>query len=111
MKLIEQQHGAVKILRPDGPLTAEEADQFRTRSLQALKENLGRVVLDASDIPYIDSRGLECLDELADELGNTGQTLKLCAISKTLRQVLELTGLSSRFDHFEDANLAVRSFL
>ena len=111
MKLVEQQHGAVKILQPDGPLAGEEAEKFLARSLEASKENLGRVVLDASGIPYIDSRGLECLVELADKLGNTGQTLKLCAVSKTLRQVLELTGLSSRFDHFEDANLAVRSFL
>jgi len=37
--------------------------------------------------------------------------LKLCASNKTLREVLNLTGLSPLFEHFDDVNTAVRSFL
>ena len=40
-----------------------------------------------------------------------GRALKLCAVNKTIRQVLELTALVSQFEHFEDVNSAVRSFL
>jgi anti-anti-sigma regulatory factor len=40
-----------------------------------------------------------------------GRALKLCAVNKTVRQVLELTELVSHFDHFDDVNSAVRSFL
>ena len=44
-------------------------------------------------------------------MGRSGQALRLCAPNKTVREVLELTDLASLFDHFEDTNTAVRSFL
>jgi len=64
-----------------------------------------------SAVPFVDSIGLEALVGLSEEMGRSGQTLRLCAANKTVREVLELTDLTSHFDHFEDANTAVRSFL
>jgi anti-sigma B factor antagonist len=106
-----QQRGAVIVVRPDGPLTVAEADSFKGRMSELIRENLGRVVIDASGLPYVDSRGLESLADVAQELGRTGKGLKVCAANETIRQVLELTGLSTQFEHFDDANSAVRSFL
>ena len=111
MKIHEQQNGAVMVLRPDGSLVADEARDFTDRSVKVLRENMGRMVLDASSVPYVDSKGLESLVLLADELSRSGPTRQLCAMNETVRQVLRLTGLSARFDHFEDVNTAVRSFL
>ena len=51
------------------------------------------------------------LEELSEELGKSGQSLRLCSVNKTVREVLDLTELTHRFEHFEDANTAVRSFL
>jgi anti-anti-sigma regulatory factor len=51
------------------------------------------------------------LVELTEELGKSGQALRLCSANKTVREVLELTELTPLFEHFEDANTAVRSFL
>ncbi|MDB5326351.1 MAG: Anti-sigma factor antagonist, partial [Phycisphaerales bacterium] len=59
----------------------------------------------------VDSAGLETLLGLTDTLGNSGKVLKLCGTNKTVRQVLELTEIDSLFDHFDDVNSAVRSFL
>jgi anti-anti-sigma factor len=76
-----------------------------------IRENLGRVVIDAASLHFVDSQGLESLADVADDLMRSGKGLKLCAANETLRQVIELTGLSPRFEHFDDANSAVRSFL
>ena len=111
MKMQTQQRGAVIVVRPDGPLTVAEADSFKDRMAELVRENLGRVVVDASGLPYVDSRGLESLADVAQELAQSGQGLKVCAANETLRQVLDLTGLSAQFEHFEDTNSAVRSFL
>ncbi len=111
MKVQEQKRGAVAVLKPDGPLLEADAEEFKRRLLEVLKENLGRIVLDASGIPFVDSKGLESLVDVTNEMGQSGQWLKLCAVDRTLREVLELTGLSSHFEHFEDTNSAVRSFL
>ena len=59
----------------------------------------------------VDSRGLETLVEVTEEMSDRGQVLKLCGANKTVREVLELTELAALFDLFEDAGSAARSFL
>lgn len=111
MEISEQTKGAVKVLRPRGPLCLADAEQFKRQTSQVAAASLGRVVIDAGAIPYVDSRGLEVLVELSEELGQSGMALKLCEVNETIREVLDLTDLSSLFEHYEDANAAVRSFL
>jgi len=111
MRISEQQYGAVTVIKPDGPLASEDAEQFKDRFLVLARERLGRVVLDASAVPVVDSAGLAALVDLTNELARTGRSLRICSANRTLREVLELTGLSSQFEHYEDVNSAVRSFL
>jgi anti-anti-sigma factor len=111
MEIQTQYRGAVLVVRPSGPLAGTDAETFKTAMEGFVRENLGRVVIDASALPYVDSKGLESLADMAAELSHSGKGLKLCAANDTLRQVIELTGLSAQFEHFEDANSAVRSFL
>ncbi|MGE5294185.1 MAG: STAS domain-containing protein [Solirubrobacterales bacterium] len=111
MELLTQQRGAVLVVKPTGPLTTAEAEAFRTKLRGLIRENLGRVVIDASSLHYVDSQGLESLADVAADLSHSGKGLKLCGANETIQQVIELTGLSPCFEHFEDTNSAVRSFL
>jgi anti-sigma B factor antagonist len=109
--LKEQEIGAVRVLRPEGPLKAADVDQFQQRILEMIGASLGRCVLDASAIQYVDSKGLEALVDANDQIAETGQSLKLCGVTDTVRQVLDLTNLAARFEYYADVNAAVRSFL
>jgi anti-anti-sigma factor len=111
MGLAEQKHGAVTVLKPDGPLLGPDAEAFRSRLLEVLAGSLGRCVVDASAIPFVDSQGLEALADASDEMARSGHSLKLCGVTETVRQVFELTQLTPRFEYFEDVHAAVRSFL
>lgn len=111
MKIREQTQGAVTVLRPEGPLAGNDAEELKVRLIQAQRDSLGRFVLDAAAIALTDSAGLEALVEVTEEMAHSGNALKLCGANETLRQVLELTGLAPLFEHFEDVNAAVRSFL
>ena len=111
MKIQEQRQGAVTVLKPEGALVEQSAGVFKQRVMQALGTNLGRFVVDLSAVPFVDSKGLEVLVEVTEEMGKSGQALRMCSANKTVREVLELTDLASMFEHFEDANTAVRSFL
>jgi anti-sigma B factor antagonist len=111
MEMLTQQRGAVVVVRPIGPLTAAEAETFKAKIREVIRDNLGRIVIDASALPYVDSGGLESLADVAAELARGGKGLKVCAANSTIRQVIELTGLASQFEHFDDTNSAVRSFL
>ena len=111
MKISEQRQGAVLILKPQGALVEAECAAVKAKLVEAAAASLGRFVLDLAAVPFVDSRGLELLLELSEELGESGQPLRLCAVNKTVREVLDLTEMTHLFEHFEDANTAVRSFL
>lgn len=111
MQIQEQKQGAVIVLKPIGPLTADDAEKVKAKLMDVRKASMGRFVVDASAIPFIDSRGLEVLIETHDELSRSGQSLKVCGINETVREVLDLTDVASLVEHFEDAGSAVRSFL
>jgi len=111
MEIQENKHGAVAVLKPVGPVVHTDAEQLKDLLLQVQQRSLGRLVLDASAVPFIDSRGLEILLEVNEELHRAGRALKLCGLNDVLREVLDLTDLSSSFEHFLDVNSAVRSFL
>lgn len=111
MTIHQQKHGAVTLLKPEGPLVDAAAKEFDAAARAVLTSSLGRFVVDMSVVPFVDSVGLETLLDLTDLLGNSGRVLKLCGTNKTVRQVFEITEIDTLFDHFEDVNSAVRSFL
>jgi anti-anti-sigma factor len=111
MTIHEQKHGAVTVLIPEGPLIQADAERFKERAVVTFSKSLGRFVVDASKMPFIDSKGLESLLDINDHLAQSGQALKLCSLNKTIREVLDLTDLSSSFEQYEDITTAVRSFL
>lgn len=111
MKVSEQLQGAVTVLKPEGPLVEADLKDFTGALSTAVTANLGRCVVDLSAVPFVDSKGLEALLDATDEMARGGRSLKICCLDKTVRQVLELTGLVHQFEHFEDVNSAVRSFL
>lgn len=111
MRIEEHQQGAVTVLRPRGQIVSAGADELRDRMLVAIERSLGRLVLDASDVQYVDSAGLEALLDVSDELGSGGRVFKVCGATETLREVMDLTGISDRFEHFVDVSTAARSFL
>ncbi len=111
LEIDERRHGAVTVLRPNGAISGEDAAVLLERIGDAAGRSLGRIVLDAGAAPFVDSAGLEALLDAADRMAESGQSLKLCAVNETLREVLALTGLARRFEQYEDVQAAVRSFL
>jgi len=111
MDIQEQRHGAVTVIRPQGPLCLGDAEQFGRHLAEVTTRSLGRFIVDAAGVPYVDSLGLEALVKATEDLGAGGRSLRLCGAGETLREVLELTGLTDRFEYYEDVNTAVRSFL
>lgn len=111
MRIDEQVRGAVTFLRPDGAIAQHDAQVFRTKLIDATRRSMGRCVVDASAVPFMDSTALEALLEATEQLGSAGRVLKLCGLNETVRECLELTGLAARFDIYADGVSAARSFL
>ena len=99
------------MLKPQGALIRSDADQFRAKLDESRARSFGRIVVDASAIPYVDSAGLETLVDVTEALAESGHALKLCGLNETIREVLDLTGLVALFEYYEDITAAVRSYL
>ena len=111
MKIERQQVGSVEVCVPIGPLVDEDAEEFSRTLLERLASSNPRVVVALKEVPYLDSTALEGLADAADELSNRALLLKLVNTPATCREILELTGLSERFQFFDDVRDAVKSFL
>jgi anti-anti-sigma factor len=111
MNIQEERHGAVMVIKPNGPITQAEAADFKAIAQRTWDTQLGRFLIDLSATPYVDSQGLEALLDISEQMGTGGQALKLCAANKTLREVFTLTGLAPLFEQYDDVNSGVRSFL
>lgn len=111
MEFTQQRHGAVSVVKPDGALTEQDTVQFCARMNEAIADSMGRLVLDAGEIAYLDSAGLEALLDVSERMGETGRVLKLTRVNETLREVFDLTQTTGAFECFDDINAAVRSYL
>ena len=69
-----------------------------------------RSVLQLTDIPLIDSQGLELLLDLRDRSARCGGAVHLAAPNVLCRDILQATGLAEEFAIFDDLNSAVGSF-
>ncbi|MBI1338247.1 MAG: STAS domain-containing protein [Phycisphaera sp.] len=111
MQTHETTQGVAHIVRPIGPISGDDADQLAQKCHASPSLRLGRLALDLSAAPFIDSRGLELLLDLSEQVAQSGRTLKLCGLSPTVREILELTDLLPRFECFDDPNAIARSYL
>jgi len=107
----EQRQGAVVVLRPEGALTGTDTEIFIARFRTSIGNAMGKCVLDASAIPYVDSLGLEALMDISDSLSDLGRSLKISHVNDTLRETFDMTKTAASFEYYDDINAAVRSYL
>lgn len=111
MKIDRLKIGSVGVIAPHGAITQAEADELTAAIETARQPSAGRVVLDMSDVPFADSRGLETLLDFADRQRSAGQAAKMAGLGETCREIFDLTDLLGKFEMFDSVDCAVRSFL
>jgi anti-anti-sigma factor len=111
VKIEVQKMGSVTVLTPRAAVSGGEVDDFISAVEEYRRKTNGRIVLECSQMPFLDSRGIEALWDLADRQREGGQPTKLAAVPELCREILELTGIAPHLDLFDSAESAVRSFL
>lgn len=119
---------AVIVMRPSGRLTlGEGSSQFRGRieelvygralSIQerwyGFRKPPGKpanILVDPSEISYVDSSGVGELFSAHTTITGNGGQIKLLKLTKRIRDLLQITKLYMLFEIFEDEACAVRSF-
>jgi anti-sigma B factor antagonist len=86
----------------------EEATALRDNLKEALKET-PQMVLNLSDVTYIDSGGLGTLVGVYSSARKAGADIKLTGLGQRLRDVLQITKLATVFQVFETEQEALAS--
>jgi len=86
-------------IRGELDLATAPALQQRVGELLATNgQHRSLVVLDLDELTFCDSSGLRALLQLADHSRQVGTTLRLTNVGARLRQLLELTHTTTRFN-------------
>ena len=91
-----------------GPLTTENLTPFQNAVRR--EENEPTVILDLSDVPYIDSSGLGSLVGAYVSRHKAGRRIALCGVNPRVLRLLEITKMESLFLIFSTLEEALATF-
>ncbi len=96
---IEEQlaHGGVVVLAPYGDIDLYVADELRSRLAAAADGGASALVLDLSEVTFVDSMGLSVLLGGLRRMQADGRELRLAGPSPEVRRLIEITLLDRVF--------------
>ena len=89
----------------------EESGALREAVKGLIAAGKKKVVLNMSNVTYIDSAGLGILVAAYVSAKTQGASIKLCALGHKFREVLQITRLVTIFEVFDTPAAAIESFL
>lgn len=111
VKLSIRQVGDVTVIDATGRITlGEGASTFRDTVRDLASKGDRKILLNLSDVTYIDSSGIGELVSGFTTVTNHGGVLKLLGLSKRVKDLLQITKLYTVFEVFDDESTAIRSF-
>ena len=111
MPLTVREDGSITVIKVEGDLVigAPEAE-FKKTVLQLLERGRVNLLIDLSDVGFLDSSGLGALVRAMTTSQNEGGQTKLLGAGPQVRKLLEMTKLDSVFEMFDDLETAASSF-
>jgi anti-sigma B factor antagonist len=111
MKIEKRVVGDVHVLDCSGKITLGEGTMaVRNTVREVLKGGGKKIVLNLSDVNYIDSSGIGELVSSFTTVTNQGGQLKLLNLTKKIQELLAITKLLTVFQTFDEEQAAIGSF-
>jgi anti-sigma B factor antagonist len=92
----------VLIVRPMGEIDLGRSPSLRQQLGQAMSRDYNRLIIDLSEVPYMDSSGVATLVEAMQQSRRAGSKLVLCGLQERVRSIFEIARLDTVFTIVED---------
>src|ERR1700736_6639683 len=103
--------GDVIVVHLSGPITlGQGTSKLRDIINTMLESGKKRILLNMSEVYYLDSSGLGELVAAHNTVTRQGGKLKLMKLTRRVQDVVQLTRVYRIFEIFQDEDTAVRSF-
>jgi len=111
VKLNTRQIGEVTVLDLAGRITlGEGSSTLRDALKDVVAKGQKKILLNLSEVSYIDSSGIGELVSAFTTITNLGGQLKLNGLNKRVKDLLQITKLYTVFEVFDEETTAMRSF-
>jgi anti-sigma B factor antagonist len=111
MQIHEREISDVTVLDIHGKLTLGEGDELLRDKVNSLvHQGRKKILLNLSEVPYIDSAGLGEIVRTYTTVSRQGGSLKLLNLTKRIQDLLAITKLLTVFETFDAEADAVKSF-
>ena len=111
MKLSDREQDGVIILEPRGKIMGgPDATLLHDKLYEFIKQGKTKVVVDLSQIEWMNSTGLGILIQGYTTLRNSDGQLKLAEVTEKIQSLLTITKLGAVFDSYESVEDAIASF-
>ena len=102
--------GEVLVIKADGGLNGETAEQFVRDIEKLVKAGLTKMIVDCSELEYISSYGLGVLVRLHKRMERHGGNVKIASAHSALLDVIRLARLDRLFEIYPDVPRARLAF-
>ena len=107
MKIDVREEGTVTIVAPSGPLVIGAGERLMNGTIARLfADRKFHIVIDLAGVPRIDSSGVDALVLACRRARENGGDAKLARLPPRIRQLLEITQLTTVFDIYPDVGQA-----
>ena len=111
LQIAENQHGDVAVVALSGELTLDDGDLVFGRYVdQMIAAERCRIVVDLSEVRYIDSAGVGMLVAESKRATEAGGSMRLARLTARSHHLFALLKLKFVFEIYDDVESAVRSF-
>ena len=110
MKVRTQDYNDVTVVELQGELDGDFIELFQNTITDIIATHKAGIVLDMSDVGFVDSQGLEQLLRAKDYCSENNCQLRLAGLDENCAKILEITRLENEFDHYAELSEAVKSF-
>ncbi len=111
LKLNTRHAGDVAIIEISGKITlGEGSSAIRDAMRDAMAKGNKKILLNLSEVSFIDSTGIGELVAGFTSITNDGGSVKLLGLAKRVKDVLVITKLYTIFEIFDDEATALQSF-
>jgi anti-anti-sigma factor len=101
---------AVVVEVSESRLTYPILSDFSTAVANLISGGERRIVIDLSEVGYVDSATIGCLMDLYRQATAAGGTLRLAGVQKRVETMLTMTGAQNFLEVFADRTSALASF-
>lgn len=111
MNLTTEQHGSIAIVRiAEARVMYPMLGEFSTAVAPLVAGAHPKVLLDLSNVTYVDSATIGCLMDLYRQVSAAGGQLKLAGVQKRVETMLAMTGAQHFIQIHADEPSAIKSF-